>query len=238
MPLRRALAALALLLAPLAAAAGGPERQPVVVELYTSQGCSACPPADAFLRDLAARPDVIALALHVDYWDYLGWRDVFARPLFTSRQHAYREAAGERSVYTPEIVVQGVSHHPGSRREEVLAAVAAARAAPAPAKVEIAPRGDLLEVRIAPLMGPAPEAVVWAVPYRHAPAKVLIEAGENSGRKAVHVNVARDWLHLGDWDGRSTVRLMITAPEPGDGVAVILQRGRIGAVLGAAKYEN
>ena len=103
-------------------------RQPVVVELYTSQGCSSCPPADAFLGELARQDDVIALSLHVDYWDDMGWKDTFASPNTTARQRAYKQVLNSRYVYTPQIVVDGRGHAVGSRRAEVRALIAEARA--------------------------------------------------------------------------------------------------------------
>ena len=105
--------------APLARAQGSP----VVVELFTSQGCSSCPPADALLRKLAEEEDVIALALHVDYWDYLGWKDSFATPKFTARQRAYAKKARSRSIYTPQMVVQGEDRVVGNDAEMVLARI-------------------------------------------------------------------------------------------------------------------
>ena len=105
-------------------------RQPVVVELYTSQGCSSCPPADAFLGELARQDDVIALSLHVDYWDYMGWTDTFASPVTTARQRAYKQALNSRYVYTPQIVVDGRGHAVGSRRAEVRTLIAEAQARP------------------------------------------------------------------------------------------------------------
>lgn len=235
--LRRFGLIVALAAAPLAARA-----EAVLVELFTSQGCAACPPADAFLHDLAARPDVVALALHVDYWDYLGWRDVFAQPAFSARQMAYRDAAGRRSLFTPEIIVQGMARHGGAKRDKVLAAIAAAAARPATAQLALEAEGLRLRVRVAPAAASAGlrargGAVVWAVLYRRTPAPVEIAHGENHGRESRHVNVALDWRRLGEWDGRAEARFETAVPAPEEGLAVIVQQGPVGPVLATAKYE-
>jgi hypothetical protein len=235
---RAALAAgLALALLALGAPASEPEpRSPVLVELFTSQGCSSCPPADALLAELADRPDVIALSLHVDYWDYLGWQDVFASPAFTRRQSAYARAHGDRSVYTPQMVVDGRVRVVGSRRDEVLAAVEAAAEVPPAAAIELSRRADRLEVRVSPAGARAPGGVLWFVTY-HTPAPVKIQAGENAGRKVLYRNVARSWMKLGRWDGEGEARWSAPAPTEGVGVAVILQAKGVGPVLAAARLD-
>ena len=119
---------------------------PVVVELYTSQGCSSCPPADAFLHDLAKRDDVIALALHVDYWDYIGWKDSFAKPEYTDRQHAYAHAANATTVYTPQMVINGKDHVIGSRPMEVIDQVMRHREAVTPVDVTVSRSGDAIDI--------------------------------------------------------------------------------------------
>ena len=231
---RRLSAALAVALGLAAAADDAEADSPVLVELFTSQGCSACPPADALLAELADRPDVVALSLHVDWWDYLGWRDVFAQPVFGLRQKAYRDAAGERSVYTPQIVVDGAEAMVGSRREAVLAAVEAAAARPDRARLALELGPESVAVRIAPNGRPAPEALIWFVTYR-TPEPVRIERGENAGRAVRYRNVAQSWMKLGRWDGRAEAAFVAPAPPQGVGVAVIAQAGPVGPVLAAAK---
>ncbi|MBM3613273.1 MAG: DUF1223 domain-containing protein, partial [Alphaproteobacteria bacterium] len=136
---------LALFLA-LCGAAAAPDaaraQAPVVVELFTAQGCAACPPADAFLAELATRADVIALALHVDYWDYIGWRDTFAQGAFTERQKAYARAAGSRTIYTPQMVVQGREAMPGTRAEAVTSRILEMAAAPRTVLLEAQGSGE------------------------------------------------------------------------------------------------
>ena len=214
----------------------------VVVELFTSQGCSSCPPADAFLNELADRSDVLALSLHVDYWDYLGWKDIYAQPAFTRRQVAYGELAGARSVYTPQMVVEGVKRLVGSRRDAVLAAIDDAEKAPRLADIDISRKEHGLSVHVRPL--PAAEAppagVLWYVTY-HTPDPAPIKRGENAGQKILYRNVARSWMLLGRWDGKDAK--VFAAPEPAgqssdSGVAVILQQGRVGPILAAAQLTD
>lgn len=236
--LAAALAALALSLGFAPGAQAGDEAQgAVVVELFTSQGCSSCPPADELLAELAARPDVIALSLHVDYWDYLGWADAFAMPGFTRRQAAYGAAAGARSVYTPQMIVDGGARVVGSQRAKVIAAIEAAARAPRAARISLSRMDERLEVRIIPLKSPAPAGLLWFVTY-HTPAPVEIKRGENAGREIVYHNVARSWMKLGKWDGRSEAAYSAPAPAEDTGVAVILQEGKVGPVIAAARLEQ
>ena len=226
-----------IILVAFAAAVPARAGQPVVVELYTSQGCSSCPPADELLTELATRDDVVALSLHVDYWDYLGWRDVFARHEFTERQKAYRDVAGERSVYTPQMVVHGDGRVVGSRRADVLAAMERAALRPDLAKVELG-RGDgRLWADIRPTGAFAGKAVVWMVGYESMPAPVEVLRGENSGRTIIHRNVARSWMKIGEITDAAAARLSAPIPEGATGIAVIVQHGRVGPVLGAAKLD-
>jgi len=225
-------------------------RPAVVVELFTSQGCSSCPPADALLGELAQRPGLVALSLHVDYWDYLGWRDVFAHPMHTKRQIAYRDANGARSVYTPQMVIHGAVGVVGSRRDDVLSAIEAQQASAPAARLRLTRDGDQLSLRLSPTdpaaapsaalasAGGDDAAVLWLVTYRR-PAPVDIKRGENAGRAIVYANVVDGWMTLGRWDGVSELRLSPPAPPPGSGVAVIVQSGPNGAgpVLAAASLD-
>jgi hypothetical protein len=227
------LAALLLAAASPAAQAG----EPVVVELFTSQGCPSCPPADELLAELADRDDIVALSLHVDYWDYLGWRDVFARHEFTKRQIAYRDVAGERSIYTPQMVIHGERRVVGGRRDDVMAAIARAAMRPDAIKVVLSFRDGLLWADITPLSAFPGAAVVWLVGYESAPAPVKIKRGENAGRMAPHRNVARDWMKIGEMTSDAPAHLNVPMPQGTDAVAVIVQHGRVGPVLGAAKLR-
>ena len=205
---------------------------PVVVELFTSQGCSSCPPADELLGRLADREDVIALSLHVDYWDYLGWRDVFSSPAHTRRQRDYAGVMGERMVYTPQIVVQGREGMVGSHGNKVAAAIKRHAAEPAAAEVKLMKMEDRLVADITPADDGRARGRVLMAWYTRAE-QVAIRAGENRGRKIVYHNVVRGWSDMGVWRGG---RIALTAPLPmADGVAVLIQDRAGGPILGAGR---
>jgi hypothetical protein len=206
---------------------------PVVLELFTSQGCSSCPPADALLAELADRPEVIALALHVDYWDYLGWKDSFGSPKYTARQRAYAKAARSRSIYTPEMVVHGEDRVAGHNAEQIEARIAAHHGSPAPASLSLSRDGDTLEIALAPAGPPIGASDVHVV--RFVPSDVVaIEAGENAGKEITYTNIVTGWETVARWDGESAVELH--ADAPGDApVAVIVQKTHMGPILAAAR---
>ena len=204
---------------------------PVVVELYTSQGCSSCPPADQLLAELAGRDDVLPLALHVDYWDYIGWADTFASSKYTQRQKAYARAAGHRTIYTPQMVVEGQDHVVGYRPMELAELIDRHHAAADAASVSIQREGDELHVRLAPTKGPVGPAVVQMVLFSNSET-VEIDRGENAGRTITYANVVRDWQRVGEWDGKAPVMLELQAPGKGP-VAVIVQIPGNGPILGA-----
>jgi len=207
----------------LIAPSAAPAPSPVVVELFTSQGCSACPPADAALAKVAARPDVLALSLHVDYWDYLGWEDPFAQPAFTARQKAYARAAHLRTLYTPQVIVAGTQSLVSPADPELEASIAAAAAEP-PTVAMIVSRGTEPGQYAIDLSAPHPlkqGTVVQIV--RYVPqARVEILRGENAGQVLDFVNVVTAWHAVAEWDGKAPVRLnaKIEGEEP---AAVIVQ---------------
>lgn len=207
------------------------DEQPVVVELFTSQGCASCPPADEMLRDLAAIDGVLPLALHVDYWDYIGWEDTFGSPRHTARQQAYAMAAGERMVYTPQIIVGGRDRVIGADPMAVMSFVHA-HAGMAPAvRVELSRVADgFLVVAEAQAALPAPLVVQFV---RYLPeARVDIARGENAGRSPVYVNIVTDWQALGEWDGSAP--LNVTVPGGGDEPAVVILQERGPGLIVAA----
>ncbi len=217
-------------LQPMPAAA---EDGPVVVELYTSQGCSSCPPADAMLHDLAKRDEVIALSLHVDYWDYIGWVDVFAQSAFTQRQHDYARAAHSASVYTPQMVIGGVDHVVGSRPVQVMDAVQAHRAKGYPVAVSLSKSGDTVQIDAQP--GGTGDYVVQLV--RYTPQEtVTIRRGENAGRELTYVNIVQSLEVISQWDGTSAFSMVAQAPGD-DPVVVIIQQASNGPVVGAAQLR-
>lgn len=208
---------------------------PVVVELFTSQGCSSCPPADVFMDELASNPDVLALSLHVDYWDYIGWTDSFARPQFTERQKAYARAAGSRMIYTPQIVVGGLDQVEGSQPELVVALVQKHQAEAVPVALAVERSGPRLVVKAetgVPLDGPARVQLVRYVPER----TVTIERGENAGKTVTYRNIVTSWTVLGDWNGVApfAVEVQVDGPER---AAVIVQAAGPGGVLAAARAD-
>ena len=208
----------------------------VVVELYTSQGCNSCPPADELLTKLAKRDDVLALSLHVDYWDYLGWRDTFAQRQFGERQAGYRDAWRMNYVYTPQMVVQGSQDVMGSDLEKLTAAIATAQEVDPPVKVTIRRQGGMLKCLIEP--GPEPvTGIVWIAKYT-MDSTVPIGRGENAGRTIIYSNVVKSLNRIGTWNGIEPEEVAMPQPDPGEGVAIWIQSGESGPILVAAKYEN
>lgn len=220
------------LAAPLAA-----ENRLVVVELYTSQGCSSCPPADALLHKLAARDDVLPLALHVDYWDYIGWKDAFAHPAHAERQKGYAHAGGRTMIYTPQMVIMGQEDVVGAKGMELAELIARHhQARPLAAVTARRGEGGQARIRLEPLTGDLPGPfdvhLVRYDPLRHA----RITRGENAGRDLDYANVVAGWAVLGQWDGRAPAEL--TAPLDGQlPAAVLVQHPDHGAILVAARVE-
>ncbi len=206
---------------------------PVVVELYTSQGCSSCPPADAMMHDLADREDVIALALHVDYWDYIGWKDIFGRPENTQRQHAYARAANATTVYTPQMIFNGQDHVVGSRAMPVMDALQKHLARGQPFDVRLSRNGDQVSIRAG--AGPQGDYAVQLVRYMPR-ATVDIRRGENAGRTITYANIVTAWDVIGRWDGRAPLNVVATVTGD-DAVVVLVQQTGHGAIVGAARLR-
>ncbi|MCV2868351.1 DUF1223 domain-containing protein [Defluviimonas sp. WL0002] len=205
---------------------------PVVVELYTSQGCSSCPPADALLKSMAGRNDVLPLALHVDYWDYIGWKDTFGQPEFAARQRAYAHHAGARMVYTPQMIVGGMDHLVGTRSAMVDKAIKRLRSVPDPVALVLDRVGTKVTLN-ATALGEVPDRMMVQL-VRVSPAETVdIHRGENAGRSITYSHIVRDWIHVGDWDGRRPFTRHIQVPGP-DQVVVIVQEPGPGRILAAA----
>ncbi|MCW8843491.1 MAG: DUF1223 domain-containing protein [Rhodobacteraceae bacterium] len=218
-----------------AAGAAVCEPRPVVVELFTSQGCSSCPAADEYFKaELAGRDDVIALALHVDYWDYLGWKDNFANPAFTKRQKNYARASGHRMIYTPQIIIGGRDHVVGNHPLEVESLLKAHLAADSPVIVSIERFGERvrIEARIATAGIEAPGPMVVHLVRYEPEDEVVIKRGENAGRKLSYANIVTDWHVLAEWDGQAP--LEIDAPAVGDAPVVTLVQGKGNGPIWAA----
>ena len=214
-----------------------------VIELFTSQGCSACPSADRLITQYASDPSVIALTLAVDYWDYLGWKDTLALNGHSKRQRAYAKSRGDRQVYTPQAVIDGAVHALGSDKAAIERAIAQTRAERAPLRlaVTMTQADGTLAVNVpASPAGTAEAAEVWLCPFSKS-IEVAIERGENSGNTFVYTNVVRRWIKLGNWTGKAeTFRVPVSDFQDGkvDGVAVMVQNWAAGAprlILGASQ---
>lgn len=204
--------------------------QPVVVELFTSEGCSSCPPADALLGELARRPGVIALSYHVDYWDDLGWKDRFSMPEATQRQRGYVKRLSRAGAFTPQVVVSGDTSMVGSNRAEVEHAIAGDRGALAIALSKV---GGNVQIQFKEEWREPMD--VYLVSYL-TQATNKIESGENAHRTLKHYNVVRSFKRLGVWNGKPQQMSAPIAALPKDAtsVAVLLQRKNQGAIAGAA----
>ena len=202
---------------------------PVVVELFQSQGCSTCPPADANLQAIADQPGVIALSFAVTYWDDAHWKDTFASPAFTARQWDYAHAFGRANVFTPEVVVDGAKDGVGVNPQEFARLVASGRAAPGPA---LAVTGDSLAIGA----GDAPmPADVWLVRYDPRTVQVAIRGGENGGKTLPHKNIVKQLARVGTWAGQPETLRLSPSPDPALKTAVLVQLPRGGPILAAAK---
>ncbi|MBX3476751.1 MAG: DUF1223 domain-containing protein [Brevundimonas sp.] len=209
-----------------------PPSEPVVIELFTAQGCAGCPDANRAVEAVAAEPGVIALTYAVDYWDYLGWSDTFARPEFAARQQTYRQALKLRALPTPQVIVDG-ARQSQARPEPLQAAITAeiGRRA-APPEIEFRQSGDAVGVGSG--RPPAGGAEVWAVVFVPGPQEVEVARGDNRGQTVRHVNVVRRLTRLGDWTGRPALFRLPAEREEGEAVAVLVQAKADRRILTAA----
>jgi hypothetical protein len=222
------------MLVPFAAQAGG--KRPVVVELYTSQGCDSCPPADALLGQLAARKDVIALSLPITYWDMLGWKDTLASDACTRRQKSYAQVMKRGGVYTPQMVIDGISDVVGSRDPLVTAAITAREGDEETVPVTLSGNKHALHIFVGSSDHGDDSGTIWL--FRVQPwAKVAVGGGENGGRTLTYTNIVRDVRAVGLWNGRA-ISLDLPrdemAAQPHDTFAVVVQQGGYGRIVGAA----
>jgi hypothetical protein len=219
----------------LACALGGAARaadsnHPAVIELFQSQGCSSCPPANANLMALADRPDLLTLSFGVTYWDNLGWKDTFASPRYTARQWDYAHGLHHDNVFTPQVVVNGVADGVGVRRGEIEALAARAdRGASGPA---ITAQGGKVLVGAARTLR---SAQVLLVRYDPNIVQVPIRRGENGGKTLPHRNVVKELVSLGVWTGAAQAYSLPPAGAPGLKAAILIQAGPGGAIIGAAR---
>jgi hypothetical protein len=227
-----------------AGASAAAEQTRGVVELFTSQGCSSCPPADRLLAEYADRKDILSLSFNVDYWDYLGWKDTLASPENTQRQRNYAAARGDGQVYTPQAVIDGRVHVTGSNRDAIDAAIAA-NAGNLSVPIELSMSGDAVTVNIgAAPASKTPHATLWLVMYDRS-VSVPVERGENTGKTITYTNVVRKLRPVAMWKG---VPMSVDLPKSelaqakAGRCAVLLQTeaagGLPGAILGAATING
>lgn len=201
----------------------------VLVELYTSQGCASCPPADELLAQLASRPDVFPLALHVDYWDYLGWKDPFASPDYTARQKSYARAHGSRTIYTPQMIVAGAEEitAPSAAQIDTMIAQAAAALGQVTVRMGKGEAGYRIELAAQP---PLTEGVIVQI-VRYAPEMQMeILHGENAGKVIDYANVVTAWHAVADWDGVKPIALNVALDGPEPAILIVQE-----AVAGRSK---
>ena len=218
---------------PMHALAATADKPLTVVELFTSQGCSSCPPADAFLGKLAREDDILALSMHVDYWDYIGWKDPFADPALTTRQRKYAARMELRYIYTPQMVIQGRWQEVGSKRGAIWPLIRDARKEQSVA-IHIAVEGSAVRVRL-PAQPVAEAATVWLVAFdaRH---DTKIARGENGGRTLSYYNVVRSMTPIARWNGEAfdATHALPAGPDgTKQGIAVLVQAAETGPILGA-----
>ncbi|WP_170375849.1 DUF1223 domain-containing protein [Ruegeria atlantica] len=212
------------------------ENDPVVVELFTSQGCSSCPPADELMHDLAQRDDVIGLALHVDYWDYIGWKDEYADPNHTLRQRAYARQGGRSMIYTPQMVINGQQDVVGAKSQELEYLIDAHLKAAPEAEVVATRSGNDVTVDVTPVELPEGEVfdvrVVQYAPMRHA----SIRRGELAGHELDYANVVDTWQVAGQWDGVAPQKFsaVLTSDLP---AVVLVQKVGHGPIVAATKVK-
>jgi hypothetical protein len=212
-----------------------------VLELFTSQGCSSCPPADALLKTYIDGHRAIGLSMPVDYWDYLGWKDSLASPKFSERQRDYAKSRGDNMVYTPQIVVNGITHVVGSHEGEIEQAIQDTEKKIRHMQVPLRAwtENGKLEVEAGDARGNGhDDATLWIAIMRPS-VEVVIQRGENSGRTVTYSNVVREWSQLGTWSGKKVVfERDLTSMREGTTCAVLLQVGSSGPIIAAAEIDN
>lgn len=219
----------------LAALPGIANERPVVVELFTSQGCPSCPPADAFLEQLAVRDDVLALSLHVDYWDYIGWEDTFGSPDNTARQRGYAKANERKMVYTPQMIINGADHAVGTRLKDVSDLIDKHLARPGgDLSVELAEEDGMVHLTA---RTPSPREMPLAVYLvRYLPEETVeIERGENAGKTITYVNIVTGMQTLAQWDTVEPLELSFERPGDAAASAILLQYVDHGTIEAVAR---
>ena len=207
--------------------------RPIVVELFTSQGCSSCPPAEAYLRDLAKRDHVIALEFHVDYWDYIDWKDKFAKREFTDRQQGYVESLKGRYKYTPQMVIDGVTHTVGSNRGKVEALIdRQKRYKNSGPKIRVRKEAGSIVAKISAARTSDTYDIVFVTFDKEH--ETAVKRGENRGRNLINARVVREYEMLGKWTGSPVDLTIPIAGRPGNGgCAILIQKRGYGEIIAA-----
>ncbi len=221
-----------------------PTSPPIVVELFTSQGCSSCPPADAYLQALAKRADILALGFHVDYWDYAGWTDPFSKPEFTQRQRDYAASFRDSYVYTPLMVVNGNAQGVGSDQEKIGQLILAEKSRTnfIPITLSGGPSGLKVDLAAADKGVAFAAADIWLVRFE-GEQRTSVLRGENRGRNSVDAHIVRELVRIAEWNG-DPLHFEVILPKRSAsgawGCAILIQAPRGGPILGAAqiKWDN
>jgi hypothetical protein len=226
------------------AQSGAPVKPRAVVELFTSQGCSSCPPADKLLTELGNDPELIVLTMPVDYWDYLGWKDTLAQPEFTQRQKAYAAMRSDRQVYTPQAVVNGMAHAIGSQKAAIDKAISKTRdhASTLALMISVVKNDSGLNIKLPADSIGAKTGIVWVLPIANS-REVKIGRGENSGRSVTYSNVVLKMTPVAAWNGEAmSVTIPASSMTPdAEGVVVLLQSGsdkKASQILGAGRLAK
>jgi hypothetical protein len=206
-------------------------RHPAVVEIFTSQGCSSCPPADANVQAIADRPEVLALAFSVTYWDQQGWKDTFGKEAYTARQWDYARSLGHKQVWTPQVVVNGRKDGIGNDAGALAALIRGADRGDGGPDIQIA--GDAAVIGAGE--APAHPADVWLARYDPRIIQVPIRRGENGGKTLPHKNIVKQWVRLGAWKGAAETLKLPASPDPALRTAIVVQGPKGGPILAAAK---
>jgi hypothetical protein len=223
-----------------------PSKPRAVIELFTSQGCSSCPPADKLLTEISKDPGIIALTMPVDYWDYLGWKDTLAQPAFTHRQKTYAAMRSDRQVYTPQAVVNGMAHAVGSQKSAIDKAIQTTRDHATTLTVDLAitKTANGMTVTVPAHANGVKQGTItiWALPFVNT-REVKIGRGENSGRSVTYSNVVIKMTAIGSWFGEAmTVAIPASdIPAEADGLVVLLQSGtdkKATQILGAGRISK
>lgn len=208
---------------------------PVVVELFTSQNCAACPPADAILEGLAGKSNIIALGCHVSYWDQNEWKDPLAQDFCDVRQHGYIGQSGEKRIYTPQMIVNGIEAFVGSHADELQAALENAEKTP-PAFINITPNeNDTVHFNL-PILQKSGNYRLWAFGYKKSSSQKP-DNGENAGRNISYANAAIAFVNLGKWSGETAEKTFSIPLKDIDGIIILAQEGGYGKIVAAGKSE-